>query len=265
MRGDRERGRDSERGDSEEGGARRRRRRRRGGRRGEREEGGSRYADEARGGVEDVGGDQDASDTHEHGGGEYVQEPHDHEHHAGREHHAESGGEGGEERARERGGRSRRRGRRGGRRGRDRNGERGGEAHAGNGGSEPHVGDEQPAYFSAGEDSQSGLPDVEAERPRRQRTAEPAFAETHTGSNGEVHPAKEVHRAREDVHPAKEAPSAPAVEAKPPPAPRRRSGSSEPRLERIVVGEQIEVSTEEASASSAPARKGWWQRKLGGE
>ena len=48
-------------------------------------------------------------------------------------------------------------------------------------------------------------------------------------------------------------------------APRRRTGSSEPRLERIVVGQQVEVSTEDASASSAPARKGWWQRKLGGE
>jgi ribonuclease E len=46
---------------------------------------------------------------------------------------------------------------------------------------------------------------------------------------------------------------------------RRRTGSSEPRLERIVVGEQLEVSTEDTSASSAPVRKGWWQRKLGGE
>ena len=30
-------------------------------------------------------------------------------------------------------------------------------------------------------------------------------------------------------------------------------------------GSRYEVSTEDASASSAPARKGWWQRKLGGE
>jgi len=28
---------------------------------------------------------------------------------------------------------------------------------------------------------------------------------------------------------------------------------------------EAEVVTEEASTSSAPARKGWWQRKLGGE
>jgi ribonuclease E len=79
-----------------------------------------------------------------------------------------------------------------------------------------------------------------------------------------VHPAKEVHRAREDVHPAKEAPSAPAVETKP--ASRRRSGSSEPRLERIVVApDGGEAATEDATASGAPVRKGWWQRKLGGE
>jgi len=67
------------------------------------------------------------------------------------------------------------------------------------------------------------------------------------------------------VHPAKEAPSAPAVEAKP--APRRRSGSSEPRLERIVVGpaDGGEAAREDGTAPGAPARKGWWQRKLGGE
>jgi ribonuclease E len=83
-----------------------------------------------------------------------------------------------------------------------------------------------------------------------------------------VLPAKEVHHASAAVHPAKEVPSAPAAEAEPDPTPpvrRRRTGSSEPRLERIVVGEQIEVSTEDASASNAPVRKGWWQRKLGGE
>ena len=263
--GDRGGDRDRERGDSEEGGSRRRRRRRRGGRRGEREEGGSSYADDARGGVEDVGGDQDAPDSHEHGD---VDDTHERQHAEGGEREARGPrseeGEGGD-RTRERGGRSRRRGRRGGRRGRDRNGERGSETHAGNGGSEPHVGDDQPSYFSA--DEGDGEPGVEANRPRRQRTAEPAFAETHAGNNGEVHPAKEVHQARDDVHPAKEAPSGPAVEAKTPPAPRRRSGSSEPRLERIVVGPQDggEAAREDATASGAPARKGWWQRKLGGE
>jgi ribonuclease E len=37
-------------------------------------------------------------------------------------------------------------------------------------------------------------------------------------------------------------------------------------VERIVVGQsQGEAVTEDVSASSAPVRKGWWQRKLGGE
>jgi ribonuclease E len=262
-RNDRER--DRERGDSDEGGSRRRRRRRRGGRRGEREEGGSRYANEARGGVEDVGGVEDDTPlANDHGGDEDIQAPHDNEHDEGPERHAE----GGEESARERGGRSRRRGRRGGRRGRDRNGngERSTETHAGNGGSEPRAsGDEQPAYFSAAANSPGEQPERQGQR--RQRTAEPSFAETHTGSNGEVHPAKEVHRGEEDTRPAKELPGTSAGETNPPPAPRRRSGSSsEPRLERIVVGppDAGEAVTEDA-APGAPARKGWWQRKLGGE
>jgi ribonuclease E len=55
------------------------------------------------------------------------------------------------------------------------------------------------------------------------------------------------------------------------PAPKRgrqRAGASEPRIERIVVSEAgeanaaAEVATEE---SSAPARKGWWQRRLSGD
>jgi hypothetical protein len=73
-------------------------------------------------------------------------------------------------------------------------------------------------------------------------------------------PAKEVHR-DSPAHAA--APEetrrepAPEPEAVTPPPTRRRSGtSSEPKLERIVAGEQV---TEEAAAS--PARKGWWNRK----
>jgi hypothetical protein len=73
-------------------------------------------------------------------------------------------------------------------------------------------------------------------------------------------PAKEVRRdspvhaaAAEETHRE----PAPQPEAVAPPAPRRRSGtSSEPKLERIVAGEQV---TEEAATS--PARKGWWNRK----
>ena len=81
-RGGGDRDRDRQGSDSEEGGSRRRRRRRRGGRGGEREERGSSYADDARGGVEDVGGDQEAPDSPENGDGEEV---HEHQHTEGGE------------------------------------------------------------------------------------------------------------------------------------------------------------------------------------
>ncbi|MDH4983902.1 ribonuclease E/G [Hyphomicrobium sp. D-2] len=48
-------------------------------------------------------------------------------------------------------------------------------------------------------------------------------------------------------------------------APRRSNVTGEPRLERVVISQSsdVEVVTEDA-APAAPARKGWWQRKLGG-
>ncbi|KWT69977.1 Cytoplasmic axial filament protein CafA and Ribonuclease G [Hyphomicrobium sulfonivorans] len=62
--------------------------------------------------------------------------------------------------------------------------------------------------------------------------------------------------------------SAPAAEAvvEPAASPRRSNVTGEPRLERVVISQSsdVEVVTEEA-APTAPARKGWWQRKLGGE
>jgi ribonuclease E len=248
-----------ERGDSEEGGSRRRRRRRRGGRNGDREAGGADRGemDGARAGPEDVGSDDDAPTVHGQGASEDSLEQHDHEHpEPGQEQQAQDG-----ERTRERGGRSRRRGRRGGRRGRDRNGngERGAEANAQDGGAEPPAsGEDQPAYFVRAEGSNDEPPRVEAESPRRRRTPEPQFAEAHAGGSGEVHPAKET--------PSKD-PAADSV--KPEAAPRsRRTSSSEPRLERIVVGQSggEPAATEDAVASSSqPTRKGWWQRKLGGE
>ncbi len=271
--------RDREAVEGEDGGSRRRRRRRRGGRGRDREDGNGRYADDDRaaaGNVEDVGGDDEAPDARDQGG---VEEVHDHD----------PDGEGHEQEAREprngddgertRGGRSRRRGRRGGRRGRERNGERGGEVVAQeggsqNGGAEPHADEEQPSYYAAAEGE--APPSGEAELPRWQATAEAEFTDARADGN-EVLPAKEVRRPRREPQAAKEAPAAKeasaavaeAAEAEPAaaPSPRRRSGSSEPRLERIVVGQEPggEVVAEDVSASSAPVRKGWWQRKLGGE
>ena len=245
-----------ERSESSEEGARRRRRRRRGGRGREREEGNGRYADDTRSGnVEDVGGEDEAPEAYEQGGVEDAEGHHEHRPEAGEARGEE--GEGGE-RTRERGGRSRRRGRRGGRRGRERNGERGGEARAQNGASEQSpLGDDQPAFYSEGErrggESTSGHPEAIADFPNL-----PA------DGNQEL-PAREVYRAQEVAKPRKDVPAAAAHEAEPAAPTRRRTGSSEPRLERIVVGQQLEVSAEDASASNAPARKGWWQRKLGGE
>jgi ribonuclease E len=48
-------------------------------------------------------------------------------------------------------------------------------------------------------------------------------------------------------------------------APRRRHevGSSEPRIERVVV-RPGEESAEPEGQQAAPQRKGWWQRKFGG-
>ena len=243
-----------ERSESGEEGARRRRRRRRGGRGREREEGNGRYADDTRSGnVEDVGGEDEAPGAYEQGGVEDA--PDEHEHEAGGVRGEE--GEGGE-RTRERGGRSRRRGRRGGRRGRERNGERGGEARAQNGSSEqPESGDHQPAFYSEGE-GRGG----ESTSGHREAIAD--FPNLPSDGNEEL-PAREVHRSQEVTKPRKDVPAAAVQEAEPAAPTRRRTGSSEPRLERIVVGQQLEVSTEDASASNAPARKGWWQRKLGGE
>jgi ribonuclease E len=246
-----------ERSESGEEGARRRRRRRRGGRGGrEREEGNGRYADDTRGSsVEDVGGEDEAPDAQGQGGVEDAPD-HEHEQEAGEPRGEEEGGE----RTRERGGRSRRRGRRGGRRGRERNGERGGEARAQNGGSEePPFGDGQPAFYSEGE-RRGG------ETTSGHREAIADFPNLPADGNEEL-PAREVHRAQEAPQPRKEVAAAAVVRQAEPaaPPPRRRTGSSEPRLERIVVGQPLEVSTEDAAASNAPARKGWWQRKLGGE
>ena len=244
-----------ERSESGEEGARRRRRRRRGGRGREREEGNGRYADDTRSGnVEDVGGEDEAPGAYEQGGVEDAPDQHEHEHEAGEARGEE--GEGGE-RTRERGGRSRRRGRRGGRRGRERSGERG-EARAQNGGSEqPPLGDDLPAFYSEGERRGS-----EGTSGHREAIAD--FPNLPSDGNQEL-PAREVHRADEASRPRTDVPAAAVREAEPAAPARRRTGSSEPRLERIVVGQQVEVSTEDASASSAPARKGWWQRKLGGE
>ncbi|MFA5956457.1 Rne/Rng family ribonuclease [Hyphomicrobium sp.] len=64
-------------------------------------------------------------------------------------------------------------------------------------------------------------------------------------------------------------PAPAVVERAPEPAPiaRRRHevGSSEPRIERVVVRPGEEADTPAAEGQAAPQRKGWWQRKFSGE
>jgi len=67
------------------------------------------------------------------------------------------------------------------------------------------------------------------------------------------------------------APRAAAPEESAPVTPLRRRhevGSSEPRIERVVVrpGEEIDTTVAEvAEVQAAPQRKGWWQRKFSSE
>jgi ribonuclease E len=49
-----------------------------------------------------------------------------------------------------------------------------------------------------------------------------------------------------------------------PPRRRHETDSSEPRIERVVVRPDQSVNADE-EATSQPQRKGWWQRKFGGE
>jgi ribonuclease E len=272
-----DRGREREQRSSDQGGgSRRRRRRRRGGRRGERDENGARFSGEERGNVEEIPYDDDGNGVHEQYAGDEgapamgdVHDHDDHEHEGTSERHADEGGPASEQGERPRG-RGRRRGRRGGRRGRDR-GERNGEQQAHNGsGEQPYI-DELPAY-----EVQGGADASEVTPGHAEAIAD--FPNLPPDGSDDL-PAKEVRESRREARPARAARSEraeqPAVESAPPaaieapepaPAPRRRqTESSEPRLERIVVGQpDSEQPSAEDASSSAPARKGWWQRKLGG-
>jgi ribonuclease E len=272
-----DRGREREQRSSDQGGgSRRRRRRRRGGRRGERDENGARFSGEERGNVEEIPYDDDGNGVHEHYAGDEgapamgdVHDHDDHEHEGTSERHADEGGPASEQGERPRG-RGRRRGRRGGRRGRDR-GERNGEQQAHNGsGEQPYI-DELPAY-----EVQGGADASEVTPGHAEAIAD--FPNLPPDGSDDL-PAKEVRESRREARPTRAARSEraeqPAVESAPPaaieapepaPAPRRRqTESSEPRLERIVVGQpDSEQPSAEDASSSAPARKGWWQRKLGG-
>ncbi len=132
-------------------------------------------------------------------------------------------------------------------------------------GSEPHVGDEQPSYYAAeGEHRRAARQNVRA----GSREAEAEFANL---------PCRRQRSAsRQGSAPADERSRGRARKSQPQrcarPSPPRAGTAPSHRLQRAAPGTHrrrpaagCEAVTEDASSSSAPVRKGWWQRKLGGE
>ena len=181
----------------------------------------------------------------------------------------------------ERPSRRRRRGRRGGRRGRDRNRE-GSSAHAEGGeGDEERDGEnrdteseqdeprQQSAWVNGEHVADARAPEDiapearKAEKPTRQRIWDvPAAME----SAEQVEIAVKADDYQKQPAPPASEPSITAEEKAPPAQSRRRHevGSSEPRVERVVLRPGQEAAAD-GEAQAPPQRKGWWQRKFGGE
>ncbi len=198
-------------------------------------------------------------------------------------------GRNGAPRGDDKGGRRRRRGRRGGRRGRGR--DRGDAALAGDAGQDGTTGDNgYPTRTHVTEEFVDDFAGSVEEAP--QTPAEPAGTSVDVKSAGRSGPrdggrhrrsgsrrapsedtaATETPDSNVEVEanarPIAAAQSEPVTElaAEANPEPRRRYGepvSTEPRLERVVV--TPDHAAAEQAAAEQPARRGWWQRKLGGE
>ena len=170
----------------------------------------------------------------------------------------------------------RRRGRRGGRRGRDRGRDSTQESAEASGDSEqPDIDDEgsdEAAETSDREESdgQNG-PDARTASPspsRRPRRVWDVPSAANGADDGATEAPSVIESSEPEPHPlvAEEAPPAPMAAAPAAPARRRHeTGSSEPRIERVVVGPGEQASEVESAAGSTPQRKGWWQRKFSGE
>ncbi|MFT3731696.1 MAG: Rne/Rng family ribonuclease [Hyphomicrobium sp.] len=181
--------------------------------------------------------------------------------------------------------RRRRRGRRGGRRGRDRGRDNGDNAsiHAEGHDDETAGGDDLP-------ETENGLNDSDVEGGSQEEANGSHSAEAPASDDVSVADKPEVKSPRQRiwdvaakarpaneetaavVEPAASEPVQDAIEAPPiakesVAAQRRRHevGSSEPRIERVVVRPGEEAEAPAAEAQAAPQRKGWWQRKFGGE
>ena len=185
-------------------------------------------------------------------------------------------------------GRRRRRGRRGGRRGRERDGEPGPREFSTSGdGDRSGAGDEASGQDTGAAATQNGFgpqPDIGAFTPVAPANNGGALAEPPAPRH---RPERQRPERIWDVPSAAPfagtAPSAAAIDTKvvispvipaaaaPPPeaAPARRrheQDSSEARIERVVVRpDQPDGAAAGDEATAAPQRKGWWQRKFGGE
>jgi len=169
--------------------------------------------------------------------------------------------------------RSRRRGRRGGRRGRERRAGAGSEAPRGTGeqpdaaGFAPDGAADAEAPLAAepatGRSRNADRPDRPDRADRANRTGrrerEPAPEPAYAGEDSYGKAPTEV--MVDSVEPA----AASAPEPAAPKRARHKAGASEPRLERIVVGEESAAAHAQPDESAQPARKGWWQRRLSGE
>ena len=177
----------------------------------------------------------------------------------------------------DRNGRKRRRGRRGGRRGREGNGgprdamasdhapvsyEGGSAATEGQSESEAGGARSPPQHQGDARNGDPARPIGNSERTRPERIWDVPTASQHRDDSTPVTaPAAMVTPA----HPAKpEAPIAHPVADVAPTRRRHESDSSEPRIERVVVRPDQEAVAE-GDGTSAPQRKGWWQRRFGGE
>ncbi|NOT71138.1 MAG: Rne/Rng family ribonuclease [Hyphomicrobium sp.] len=193
-------------------------------------------------------------------------------------------------------GRRRRRGRRGGRRGREGNGSENGSRDLAARGEAPDDADtpdlpglgEQPDLGAPSNDGLAPARDRSDDRPPRRNghsdrartdriwdvpsaTAEPR---DHAGTAADLtplsapvtvtnpEPKAEDHRPAPRI--ATAGVSAPTAVETQPARPRHEAGSSEPRIERVVVRpDQSENPGDDAPAQ--PQRKGWWQRRFGNE
>jgi ribonuclease E len=189
-------------------------------------------------------------------------------------------------------GRRRRRGRRGGRRGRERSREadsvsaEGGDGES-EGGEQPEIDDAQsegregaaPIVKKTGSRSaasrspggRSTTADKSEPKVQRQRIWDiPSPANAAGEPTEHKAPASNVAaKTAETVVEATVSEASAAIETRAPAAPVRRRhevGSSEPRIERVVVRPGEERNDDPAAeVQGVPQRKGWWQRKFGGE